>query len=551
MTTPSPESLNQLPANQRRYVGTSEISALKEKGLRIYEGEKGGSYVDADQEWLKGHAEKGHQPVEEGYFAGLVPQPDHKPNIYEWEDGSHGPKAPSKGVNKAKDEHGNVKIIERNEFPNRGDRAIPFDATEVHISLNPKARLQAKWRNAKTGLIQRSYSKEGAAKNVEDHLEHTRTHATEIQKGIDAIKDASAEDLEEDETLACLALITDLGIRHGTDYTIHEDGFPTGIGAASLKGENVSFSEDGKTATLDFRGKQAHPQNFSTSNEKVVRALKAHVKGKDDFIFGTGPGSQSKKNSAKFKELGGHPKLTVKDIRTNYSTEMAKDSLAKDYTPEYLDNLSEADFKKVREEVGLKVGTALGHWKGISKKGEDGKILRDEEDKPIKELVNHGGMALKSYIDPAVFDEIKPKTDIQNAHTPDWHEKTPLEERDIDEYAEARKRKGENRQWGIREFGGQRKPLVKTWMQSLNEQGFIAPVIKQTNAGQMWFLNNGIDYVGTLGMNGEVFVEKATFKPTFNNPGISYNPAGRNKDVKTREPRKDVETLNFDESDDF
>ena len=52
-------------------------------------------------------------------------------------------------------------------------------------------------------------------------------------------------------------------------------------------------------------------------------------------------------------------------------------------------------------------------------------------------------------------------------------------------------------------------------------------------------------------MNGEVFVEKATFKPTFNNPGISYNPAGRNKDVKTREPRKDVETLNFDESDDF
>ena len=160
-------------------------------------------------------------------------------------------------------------------------------------------------------------------------------------------------------------------------------------------------------------------------------------------------------------------------------------------------------------------------------------------------------MALKSYIDPAVFDEIKPKADIQNAHTPDWHEKTPLEERDIDEYAEARKRKGENRQWGIREFGGQRKPLVKTWMQSLNEQGFIAPVIKQTNAGQMWFLNNGIDYVGTLGMNGEVFVEKATFKPTFNNPGISYNPAGRNKDVKTREPRKDVETLNFDESDDF
>ena len=43
MTTPSPESLNQLPTNQRRYVSTSEISSLKEKGLRIYDGEKGGT----------------------------------------------------------------------------------------------------------------------------------------------------------------------------------------------------------------------------------------------------------------------------------------------------------------------------------------------------------------------------------------------------------------------------------------------------------------------------------------------------------------------------
>ena len=88
-------------------------------------------------------------------------------------------------------------------------------------------------------------------------------------------------------------------------------------------------------------------------------------------------------------------------------------------------------------------------------------------------------------------------------------------------------------------------------IQSLSEQGFMAPVIKEATAQQMWFLNNGIDYVGTFGLQGDVFVEKATFKPTFNNPGISFNPAGRNEKAKTREPRKDVETLNFDESDDF
>jgi hypothetical protein len=64
----------------------------------------------------------------------------------------------------------------------------------------------------------------------------------------------------------------------------------------------------------------------------------------------------------------------------------------------------------------------------------------------------------------------------------------------------------------------------------------------------MWFLNNGIDYVGTFGLNGDVFVEKATFKPTFNKPGISYSPSGRNR---PKEEKKDIQTLNLDESDDI
>jgi len=149
------------------------------------------------------------------------------------------------------------------------------------------------------------------------------------------------------------------------------------------------------------------------------------------------------------------------------------------------------------------------------------------------------------------LEEMVHKQALQLAHTPDWHEKTPLEERDVDEFAEARRRKGENRQWGIKEFGGQRKPLVKTWTQSLADQGFVAPLIKQTSSSQMWFINNGVDYVGTFGVNGEVFVEKAYFKPTFNAPGISYNPAGKNKDVKTRGPNRDVQTLDSDELDDL
>ena len=160
----------------------------------------------------------------------------------------------------------------------------------------------------------------------------------------------------------------------------------------------------------------------------------------------------------------------------------------------------------------------------------------------LKDMLAKAGDALSVYMS---------SESVQKAFTPDWRAKGPKDERDIDKYAEARKRKEENRIFGIKEFGGQRQPLVKTWMEALQEQGFFAPLIKDCTAHQMWFLNNGIDYVGTFGMNGHVFVEKATFKPTFNNPGISYNPSGRNKDGKTTEHRPAVESLEFDGDDSF
>ena len=42
---------------------------------------------------------------------------------------------------------------------------------------------------------------------------------------------------------------------------------------------------------------------------------------------------------------------------------------------------------------------------------------------------------------------------VTKEFTPDWRAKGPDKERDIDKYAEARKRKGENRTWGIKETG--------------------------------------------------------------------------------------------------
>ena len=60
--------------------------------------------------------------------------------------------------------------------------------------------------------------------------------------------------------------------------------------------------------------------------------------------------------------------------------------------------------------------------------------------------------------------------------TPDWSDKSPDEERDIDEYAEARAKKNE-------------LTLSKSWVESLADKGFGSPVIKELNADitKMWF----------------------------------------------------------------
>ena len=96
--------------------------------------------------------------------------------------------------------------------------------------------------------------------------------------------------------------------------------------------------------------------------------------------------------------------------------------------------------------------------------------------------------------------------------TPDWHDKAPNEERDIDEYAEARAKKAENKNWGIVDVGGGHA-LNKTWMGDLMQKGFTSPIIKEVSMDgtKLWFLQNGIDYVADLGTTGVLGVEKATF----------------------------------------
>ena len=110
----------------------------------------------------------------------------------------------------------------------------------------------------------------------------------------------------------------------------------------------------------------------------------------------------------------------------------------------------------------------------------------------------------------------------------------PGQERDIDEWAAAREKKGEDRQWGYRRLPGRppkgaTKEMIKstTWMESLTDQGFPSPIIKEVldNGKQLWFMADGVEYVGNILSNGHIFVEKATFA----NPTVSYAPTQTTK----------------------
>jgi len=79
------------------------------------------------------------------------------------------------------------------------------------------------------------------------------------------------------------------------------------------------------------------------------------------------------------------------------------------------------------------------------------------------------------------------------------------EERDLDEWAEARTKAAEERDMGIKKGN--------SWVGDLISRGYTSPIIKEVNPNgtQMWFSQDGIDYVAKLDSLGITDVDKATF----------------------------------------
>jgi hypothetical protein len=106
------------------------------------------------------------------------------------------------------------------------------------------------------------------------------------------------------------------------------------------------------------------------------------------------------------------------------------------------------------------------------------------------------------------FDPVDSVKIPRFGRVPTAMDKTPLMERDVDEYNEARDKVTIDRIHGLAKSLGS----GKTWIQDLMDKGFT-PIIKgpSPDGSKLWFASNGTEYVANLTPNGVGFIEKATF----------------------------------------
>ena len=98
---------------------------------------------------------------------------------------------------------------------------------------------------------------------------------------------------------------------------------------------------------------------------------------------------------------------------------------------------------------------------------------------------------------------------------------------------------------------------TSTWIDSLSDQGYQFPIIKQVSpdGNKVWFSNNGEDYTGNLSGTGVSKIEKAYFgNPVFSEAGgkkyFSDAYTAETGDGTSKPKAVNVERYDDDEDDD-
>jgi hypothetical protein len=179
-----------------------------------------------------------------------------------------------------------------------------------------------------------------------------------------------------------------------------------------------------------------------------------------------------------------------------------------------------------QQQQQLEQGEAQAQGEGNFVEGGEEELPPEEGEEEEGGMESIQAMLMKTI--PKHKRKFKGRT---GGRTPDWQDKLPHEERDIDEYADARAAK--NTLTLMQDS--------QTWVESLIQKGFNMPFIKQVSPDgkQMWFAQDSVDYVAQLNGSGVVHIEKAKVDPGVHpqsphHPGYknysSYNPTGNHRE---------------------
>lgn len=245
-----------------------------------------------------------------------------------------------------------------------GDRKrlkVPPAWTDVHVATDPEAPLQCIAKDTK-GRPKALYT--DAWHSQQAALKYARIR--ELHTVLPALDAALADDAGKDDTAAAVLLIRRMGLRPGSLADTKAD--VQAYGATTLLARHVVKPKGDDPLTLDFIGKEGKHLVLPVRDPELAAQITARLKGKkpDEPLFAT---SEPRALAYLKKHTGEHFK--VKDLRTYHANALALKVMSGMEAPQ-----TPAEYRKARRAVAVEVSTALG---------------------------NEPTMALKSYINPAVF----------------------------------------------------------------------------------------------------------------------------------------------------
>lgn len=239
---------------------------------------------------------------------------------------------------------------------------LPPAWKNVRVNPNPKGALLAVGQD-EAGRWQSRYSPEHTAtKSAEKH-----GRVSAFGKSLPDLRGQIDKDHDSSEEAVVLDLIDKTSFRPGSKRNTKAK--VQAYGASTLEGRHVKVTGD--RVDFEFVAKEGTVVKQSLTDARLAKTIKARAKtaGPNGKLFNT----NEKKVGDYMKEQA--PGFTPKDFRTWNATKVALGIVKGQKPPK-----TKAEFKQMRKAVGAAVGKTLGH----TEKGG-------------------GGIALKSYIAPAVF----------------------------------------------------------------------------------------------------------------------------------------------------